>query len=242
MERMRTPLTTWFWGDYLVSSVTPGLAAMQFQHQLGLSRYETTFQILHKLRAGMVRPPDRIGGSISVQDHVEVDETYIGGSIRGEGKGVDADEKSPVIAAVEVRTRPAKKGDKPMKRGGRYEWTESAAKLISISEMSELCSVASSTLRYNEKLGLITSERETSASHRHYSKATIHRIVYITFAQSAGFSQEIAEQLSILPDIHQLPPKAWEPLRKIWDRCIDQRIAELKQLNNLKRCARDASR
>ena len=31
--------------------------------QLGLSRYETAFQILHKLRAGMVRPDqDRIGG------------------------------------------------------------------------------------------------------------------------------------------------------------------------------------
>ena len=29
----------------------------------GLSRYETAFQILHKLRAGMVRPDqDRIGG------------------------------------------------------------------------------------------------------------------------------------------------------------------------------------
>ena len=36
---------------------------MQFQRQLGLSRYETAFQILHKLRSGMVRPnQDRIGG------------------------------------------------------------------------------------------------------------------------------------------------------------------------------------
>lgn len=84
MERTRTPLTTWFWGAYLVSSLTPGLSAMQFQRQLGLSRYETAFQILHKLRAGMVRPDrDRIGGAIGIKDHVEVDETYIGGSTRG---------------------------------------------------------------------------------------------------------------------------------------------------------------
>jgi len=83
-----------------------------------------------------------------------------------------------------------------------------------------------------------------ASAERVYSKATFHRIVYITFAQSAGFSlEEIAEQLSILPDIHPLPPKVWEPLRKIWDRRIDQRIAELKQLKiNLRRCARDASR
>ena len=40
----------------LVASQTPGMSAVQFQRQLGLSRYETAFQILHKLRAGMVRP------------------------------------------------------------------------------------------------------------------------------------------------------------------------------------------
>lgn len=121
MERTRTPLTVWFWGAYLVASMTPGLSTMQFQRQLGLTRYETAFQILHKLRAGMVRPDrDRIGGAIGIKDRVEVDETYIGGSIRGEGKGVHADDKSIVIAAVEVRTRPPKKGDKPTRRGGRY--------------------------------------------------------------------------------------------------------------------------
>jgi ISXO2-like transposase domain/Transposase zinc-ribbon domain len=121
MQRTHTPLTTWFWAAYLVSSMTPGLSAVQFQRQLGLSRYETAFQILHKLRAGMVRPNrDPIGANLARGDHVEVDETYIGGAVRGEGRGVHADDKTLVIAAVEVRTRPAKKGDKPMRRGGRY--------------------------------------------------------------------------------------------------------------------------
>jgi transposase-like protein len=121
MQRTHTPLTVWFWAAYLVSSMTPGMSAVQFQRQLGLSRYETAFQILHKLRAGMVRQGrDRIGGNLGRGDHVEVDETYIGGVLRGEGKGVHADEKTIVAAAVEVRTRPAKKGDKPTRRGGRY--------------------------------------------------------------------------------------------------------------------------
>ena len=63
MERTHTPLSVWFWAAYLVASHTPGMSAVQFQRQLGLSRYETAFQILHKLRAGMVRPnQDRIGG------------------------------------------------------------------------------------------------------------------------------------------------------------------------------------
>lgn len=64
MERTHTPLSIWFWAAYLVTSLTPGISAVQFQRQLGLSRYETAFQILHKLRAGMVRPDqDRIGGN-----------------------------------------------------------------------------------------------------------------------------------------------------------------------------------
>ena len=119
MARTHTPLTTWFWGAYLVSSMTPGMSAVQFQRQLGLSRYETAFQILHKLRAGMVRQDrDTIGGNLSRNDHVEVDETWVGGATRGDGRGVH--DKTLVIAAVEVRQRPAKKGDKPMRRGGRY--------------------------------------------------------------------------------------------------------------------------
>jgi len=55
MQDTHSPLTTWFWGAYLVSTMTPGISAVQFQRQLGLTRYETAFQILHKLRAGMVR-------------------------------------------------------------------------------------------------------------------------------------------------------------------------------------------
>jgi transposase-like protein len=98
MERTHTPLTTWFWGAYLVTTQTPGQSALQFQRQLGLSRYETAFQMLHKLRAGMVRPGrDTIGG----QWPVEVDETLVGGRTRGEGHGVH--HKATVAGAIEVR-------------------------------------------------------------------------------------------------------------------------------------------
>jgi hypothetical protein len=78
----------------------PGQSAIQFQRQLELSRYETAFQILHKLRAGMVRPErDAIGC-----DHpVEVDECYVGGETRGEGRGTH--HKAIVVGAVEVRSR-----------------------------------------------------------------------------------------------------------------------------------------
>lgn len=100
MQDTRTPLSTWFWGAYLATTQTPGQSALQFQRQLGLKRYETAFQILHKLRTGMVRPErDAIGGDYPV----EVDETLVGGRTRGEGHGVH--HKAVVVGAVEVRTR-----------------------------------------------------------------------------------------------------------------------------------------
>ena len=100
MHRSKQPLTVWFWAAYLVSTQTPGMSAVQFQRQLGLSRYETAFQLLHKLRAGMVRPDkDQIGDEFPV----EVDEAFVGGKTRGKGRGVT--DAPLVIAAVEVRTR-----------------------------------------------------------------------------------------------------------------------------------------
>src|ERR1019366_9551905 len=100
MQSTHTPLSTWFWGAYLVTTQTPGQSALQFQRQLGLPRYETAFQILHKLRAGMVRPErDRIGG----EHKVEIDECLLGGRTRGEGRGTH--HMKTVVGAVEARYR-----------------------------------------------------------------------------------------------------------------------------------------
>jgi len=102
MQSTHTPLSVWFWGAYLVTTQTPGQSALQFQRQLSIGRYETAFQMLHKLRAGMVRP-DR--DTIGDQYPVEIDETYVGGRTRGEGRGVH--HKATVVGAVEVRHRKA---------------------------------------------------------------------------------------------------------------------------------------
>jgi len=116
MEGTHTPLLTWFWAAYLMTSQTPGMSAIQFQRQLGLSRYETAFQILHKLRAGMVRPDqDRIGGK--PEEVVEADETYVGGRTRGKGRGVH--DMVIVAGAVEVRQRKST-GSLNKRKTGRY--------------------------------------------------------------------------------------------------------------------------
>lgn len=117
MERTHTPLSVWFWAAYLVASQTPGMSAVQFQRQLGLSRYETAFQILHKLRAGMVRPDqDRIGGK--AEEVVEADETWVGGRTRGKGRGVH--DMVLVAGAVEVRQRKRATSSLNKRKNGRY--------------------------------------------------------------------------------------------------------------------------
>lgn len=99
MQDSHQPLMTWFWAAWLVTSETPGMSAVQFRRQLGIKTYETAFMMLHKLRAGMIRPDrDPIGGKWPV----EADETLIGGRTKGEGKG--RHHKVWVAGAVEVRT------------------------------------------------------------------------------------------------------------------------------------------
>ena len=99
-----------------MASQTPGISAIQFQRQLGLSRYETALQVLHKLRAAMVRiDQDRIGGK--PEEHVQADEPYIGGRTRGKGRGVH--EMVLVAGAVEVRQR-KQQGSRNKRRTGRY--------------------------------------------------------------------------------------------------------------------------
>jgi len=100
MQDTRTPLTTWFWAAYLMTTQTPGISSTQFQRQLGLTSRQTSFTMLHKLRSCMVRPDrDKIGAEWPV----EIDEAFVGGATRGEGKGVH--HKSLVIGAVEVCTK-----------------------------------------------------------------------------------------------------------------------------------------
>lgn len=96
MHRSKQDLLTWFWAAYLVTTFTPGISAVQFQHQLGLSRYETAFNMLHKLRAALVVP-----GREQLYNEVEIDEAYIGGKEKGHlGRG--AETKALVICAIEL--------------------------------------------------------------------------------------------------------------------------------------------
>ena len=111
MHRSKQPVQLWFYGAFLVTTLTPGISALQFQKQMGLTNYETAFQMLHKLRAATVNPDrDPLHGA------VEVDKTYVGGSKPGAKGGRSTEHKSLVIGAVEVEASKLAPGGRRAKR------------------------------------------------------------------------------------------------------------------------------
>lgn len=105
MHRSKVPLLTWFYGAFLTATLTPGVSAVQLQRQLSISRYETAFQLLHKLRSAMVAP-----GRERLHGCVEVDETLIGGIHQGGKRGRSTEKKTLVVGAAEVRKGKKKRG------------------------------------------------------------------------------------------------------------------------------------
>ena len=99
-HRTQLPLRVWVQAIWLVTNQQSGVSALGLQRTLGLSRYETAWAILHKLRRAMVRP-----GREPLTEEVEVDEIFVGGVEPGKGKRHLGETKALVAVAAEVRGR-----------------------------------------------------------------------------------------------------------------------------------------
>lgn len=100
LHRSKLPLTTWFAAAYIVASLKPGISALQLQWQLGLSRYETAWLLLHKLRRAMVDPDrPRLSGT------VEVDEAWVGGAQAGHKGGRQRKNRKALMVGVAIERR-----------------------------------------------------------------------------------------------------------------------------------------
>jgi hypothetical protein len=78
LHRTKIPLTYWFWAAYLMTTDKRGVSALLLQRQLGLSSYETSWMMLHKLRRAMVNATRE-----PLRGEVEVDDTWVGGEQAG---------------------------------------------------------------------------------------------------------------------------------------------------------------
>lgn len=99
LERSHLALPTWFAAAYLVTSVKPGISALQLSRQLGIS-LKTAWLLLHKLRRAMVDPARG-----KLKGEVEVDETWIGGRQAGLKGGRQRKGRKALLVALAVERR-----------------------------------------------------------------------------------------------------------------------------------------
>ncbi|TQR47181.1 Hg(II)-responsive transcriptional regulator [Paenibacillus popilliae] len=112
-----------------------------------------------------------------------------------------------------------------------------------ISELAEKCSINKETIRYYERIGVLSEPSRTDAGYRVYSENTVNRIFFIKRMQDLGFSLvEINKLLGVVD-------KDSERCRDMYDfvmQKIDQvqnKIRDLKRIEhmliNLKECCPD---
>jgi transposase-like protein len=90
----KLPLKKWLVAVYLIVESKKGVSANQFKRTLGVS-YKTAWYLCHRIRKAM-----QYAYPIPLKGIVEVDETYVGGKVRGKGKGCIGN-KAVVVGAVE---------------------------------------------------------------------------------------------------------------------------------------------
>jgi transposase-like protein len=88
------PLWKWFAAIYLMVESKKGISANQLKRTLGVS-YKTAWYLSHRIREAM-----RGNGSELLRGAIEIDETWVGGEVRGKGKGYKGN-KALVVGAVQ---------------------------------------------------------------------------------------------------------------------------------------------
>ncbi|MDQ3678953.1 MAG: redox-sensitive transcriptional activator SoxR [Actinomycetota bacterium] len=107
-----------------------------------------------------------------------------------------------------------------------------AEEWLTIGAVAARTGVATSTLRYYEREGLLSSER-SSGGQRRYPREVLRRVAFIRTAQRVGLTLgEIRAAMASLPD-GRTPTKAdWEKLSGAWRSRLDEQIALLERLRD----------
>ena len=83
-EASHTPHQKWFYAMYLFTTSRHGVPAKELQRQLAVT-YKTAWRMGHEIRKYMAK----VDGDPPLSGHVEIDEAYIGGKVKGgRAKGI----------------------------------------------------------------------------------------------------------------------------------------------------------
>jgi transposase-like protein len=90
------PLITWFHAIGLMLNAKKGISAKQLQRDLGIGGYKTAWYLNNRIREAMQE-----GSPVPLGGIVEIDETYVGGRVRGKGQKQAKAQKQIVMGAVQ---------------------------------------------------------------------------------------------------------------------------------------------
>jgi transposase-like protein len=99
-ESSHVPLFKWLLAQHMMCSNKNGVAALEIKRTLNVA-YKTAWFICHRIREAMNDGP--LADALKLKGTVESDETYIGGHLKGQGRGKGAymKNKTAVVTLVE---------------------------------------------------------------------------------------------------------------------------------------------
>jgi MerR family redox-sensitive transcriptional activator SoxR len=108
---------------------------------------------------------------------------------------------------------------------------------ITIGEAAARIGIATSALRFYERVGLIVAAR-TEGGQRRYGRDVLRRVAFIRGAQSVGMKlTDIRAAIDHLPVDRSPTPEEWQELSDTWRPELDEKIATLIGLRDaLSKC------
>jgi transposase-like protein len=102
MESSKLKLRDWLMAMTFMSATKQGFSTLEMKRQMGFSRYETVFRMVHKLRVAMGKRDE----TYNLEDMVEYDEAFVGTVKKAEKKkklkrGKGSQKKSSVAVMAE---------------------------------------------------------------------------------------------------------------------------------------------
>ena len=98
---------------------------------------------------------------------------------------------------------------------------------LPIGAVAELAGVATSTLRYYERRGLVIADERVSGQRR-YGGATIRRLIFVQMMQDAGLSLDDIQGILDADDLD-----AWKAIARERMTQLDEEIARLQHAREL---------